>query len=302
MLVHHIRPPDVNQLKDLQNRIAQLKERRVNYRTSLQRNHRKFCDAASDLADLVNWNPHNDVPDILQDKIAEIRDEAEYQYTHWFDDLYEILLGYSTTEKDLNQATDRLCILEAMPIKPVEIKFETQDLVKRYPEHIKDIEYNQTTGIMTVYTKTMIARLTTKADSKFSSVTGELPIPPLKFLLSLKGSTGSLGGLRFAPVEFSYHNTFTADTPHPHVLANCKPCLGDFQTVISDAFDSGDIDMLLTVIFSFMEQVNANGDQAGESWPNMFIKHRDAWQATLSGVFDIRSMTFTTSKKVPQYE
>lgn len=302
MLVHHIRPPDVNQLKDLQNRIAQLKERRVNYRTSLQRNHRNFCDAASDLADLVNWNPHNDVPDILQNKIAGIRDEAEYQYTHWFDDLHEILLDYSTTEKDLNQATDRLCILEAMPITPVEIKFETQDLIKRYPEHIKDIKYDMTTGVMVVYTKTMVARLTTKADSKFSSVTGELPIPPLKFLLSLKEPAGSLGKLRFAPVEFSYHNTFESNTPHPHVLANNKPCLGDFQTVISDAFDSGDIDILLTVIFSFMEQVNANGDQAGESWPNMFIKNRDAWHSTLSGVFDIRSMTFTTSKKVPQYE
>jgi hypothetical protein len=302
MLVHHIRPPDVNQLKDLQNRIAQLKERRVNYRTNLQRGHINFCNAAADLADLVNWDPHVDVPNILQNKIEETRNEADFQYTRWCDALYSILLDYSTTEKDLNAATDRLCILEATPIQPVEIKFETQDLVKRYPEHIKDIKYDMTTGVMTVYTKALVARLTTKADSKFSSVTGELPIPPLRFILSLKEPAGSLGKLRFAPVEFSYHNTFVTDTPHPHVLANNKPCLGDFQTVISDAFDSGDIDMLLMVIFSFIEQVNADGDQAGESWPNMFIKNREVWQTTHSGVFNIRDMTFTTSKKVPQYE
>lgn len=261
-----------------------------------------FFNSSSDLADLVNWDQRTDVPNIVQNTIEEVHNEAEYQFTRWYDELYNLLTSYSTTEKDLNQATDRLCILEAMPITPVEIKFKTEDLQARYPDHIKDIKYDMTTGVMTVYTKALVARLTTKADSKFSSVTGELPIPPLKFLLSLKEPAGSLGKLRFAPVEFSYHNTFESNTPHPHVLANNKPCLGDFQTVISDAFDSGDIDMLLTVIFSFMEQVNANGDQAGESWPNMFIKNRDAWQTTLSGVFDIRSMTFTTSKKVPQYE
>lgn len=262
----------------------------------------RFFDSSSDLADVMNWDPQTDIPHIMQNKIEEAHNEAEYQFIQRYDALYNLLASYSIVVKDLNAATDRLCILEAMPIEPVEIKFETQDLVKRYPEHIKDIKYDTTTSVMTVYTKALVARLTTKADSKFSSVTGELPIPPLKFLLSLKEPAGSLGKLRFTPVEFSYHNTFEANTPHPHVLANNKPCLGDFQTVISDAFDSGDIDMLLTVIFSFIEQVNANGDQAGESWPNMFIKNRDAWQATLSGVFDIRSMTFTTSKKVPQYE
>lgn len=302
MLVHHIRPPDVNQLKDLQARIGNLRDRKHNYRGTMPRARISFFDSSSDLADLVNWDQRTDVPYIVQNKIEEIHNEAEYQFTRWYDELYNLLTSYSIVAKDLNAATDRLCILEAMPIKPVEIKFETQDLIKRYPEHIKDIKYDQTTGIMTVYTKTIIARLTTTEDSKFSSVTGELPIPPLKFLLSLKEPAGSLGKLRFAPMEFSYHNTFESNTPHPHVLANNKPCLGDFQTVISDAFDSGDIDMLLTVIFSFIEQVNADGDQAGESWPNMFIKNRDAWQATLSGVFDIRSMTFTTSKKVPQYE
>lgn len=302
MLVHHIRPPDVNQLKDLQARIVNLRDREHNYRVNMPSTCIKFFDSSSDLADVMNWDPQTTIPDIMQNKIEEANNEAEYRFIERYDALYNLLTSYSIVVKDLNAATDRLCILEAMPIEPVEIKFETQDLVKRYPEHIKDIKYDQTTGIMTVYTKTMIARLTTKADSKFSSVTGELPIPPLRFLLSLKEPAGSLGKLRFAPMEFSYHNTFVSDTPHPHVLANNKPCLGDFQTVISDAFDSGDIDTLLIVIFSFIEQVNADGDPAGESWPNMFIKNREAWQATHSGVFNIQDMTFTTSKKVPQYE
>ena len=302
MLVHIKRQPDCKQLNDLRRRVETLREKNKTLITYMIAGYTRFTNKALTSTNIMRWIPQEKAPWAIQNKINEAYVEADYQFTHSIHAVTDYIHNYVSTTKDLASASDQLLVLESIPIVPVEIKFTTEELEARYPSHIRSASYDPSLGVLTIRTQPLIAKLNVAPDATFTSVTNELVIPPLKFYVDLNRPEGSLGNLRFFPINFSYNNTFTSEAPHPHILQNGKPCLGDYQTVISDAFDSGDIDTFLTVVFSFLEQVNADDDQAGNSWPNMFIQNKEVWKTLTSGEFDIRDMSFTFTKKVSFYE
>lgn len=299
--VRYEKPPLSDPLPVIKDKLVKITRSIEQNKISVKNYANSFFRLSYELSELISWREKINLrltPDAViyaaEDLIANTRND----FRDALHGARTILNNLPNLQRDKGFLDHRLLTTEAKPPQPVIIDFDTKELAAKFPDHVEDISFNNDYGRITVVTKHLVATLRTEEDSNFVSTNGKIPIPGMKFIIWLKEPAGSLGKLKFAPLNFSYHNTFTSEAPHPHILAEGKPCLGDFQTIISDAFDSGDIEMMLHIIFMFLEQVNAVDDRAGESWPNMFIKNRDIMNDLMSFELDFENRKYHMVSKV----
>lgn len=299
--VRYEKPPLSDPLPVIEDKLVKITRSIERDKISVKNYADSFFRLSYELSELISWREKINLrltPDAViyaaEDLIANTRND----FRDALHGARTILNNLPNLQRDKGFLEHRLLTTEAKPPQPVIIDFDTKELAAKFPDHIQEISYGADYNRITVYTKPLKARLRTSDDSNFVSTDGIVPIPPLKFFIYLKEPAGSRGKLKFAPIEFGYYNTFDNNSPHPHILAEGKPCLGDFDTVISDAFDSGDIEMMLHIIFMFLEQINAVEDQAGESWPNMFIRNKDVFNTLVSFELDFTNKEYHMVSKV----
>ena len=172
------------------------------------------------------------------------------------------------------EKTKEVDILAASRKKPAADIFQ---LVKKHPlvcGHNKITFSND--GWVTFTTNPLIMRPNANPYKFIDD--GERPYIKLgKMNICLNMETGALNiysATRNSIRKASYGGHPGSSTPHPHVLGDRKPCLGDFASPLSEALSGGDIEFALDVIKSFLEQA-ANEDSAGCRWVMWIIESKD---------------------------
>lgn len=72
-----------------------------------------------------------------------------------------------------------------------------------------------------------------------------------------------------APSGYADHGT-----PHPHVLDDFRPCLGDFEGAVSNAAQQGDLRTANDILLAFLSQAY-NNDPAGREWWRWLLTNWD---------------------------
>lgn len=239
-------------------------------------------------------NVPNVVYDILNDRHTEVCEALTDCQNNISNRLSEIAMrqaGLDTLEKTIQHE-------EELKTNPKVIQLDLDHIAKSFPQYINTIEYIPAEQVIKIVTKPIIATLITEPDAKFTSVDGTVEIPPLKVYFKPKASLGSYGMLRFHGLNFSYANGFNTNAPHPHILQDGKPCLGDFECPLAEAFDMADFYLYLDIIFEFLSQINTIEDRAGMTWPNMFIKQLSSLPSLHKFEYDRAAGTYTITKSV----
>jgi len=97
-----------------------------------------------------------------------------------------------------------------------------------------------------------------------------LIIPPLYIHVPLVQ-----GAIKFSMVTFSFNSGFNDNAVHPHHMGSGSGCFGDFESPIHEALESRDLLLVIEFILLFLSQINTDGDDAGRSWPRMFVSRQE---------------------------
>jgi hypothetical protein len=98
-----------------------------------------------------------------------------------------------------------------------------------------------------------------------------IPLQPIVVSVNLNDGEMTVSTKPAFSVYSRYRYSGNRNTPHPHIMAQKKPCLGDFRGPIREAIHEQDFITLVTLTRMFLERAITD-DAAGNSWTQYFAK------------------------------
>ena len=175
-------------------------------------------------------------------------------------------------------------------------EYTAEDILAAFADKISSAVIKE--GNIIITTAPLLAKVNKYNAGKFILLEGDMiPIKPIEVTI-----TGTMGKVYFKPFKHpGYNNGFNNKAAHPHIMSENKACWGDFAGLLSESWASQDLLLYIDMILLFLQQVNADGDRAGESWPRMFWSSSDLERpaANIKFTFDENLQPIKIEKVVP---
>ena len=242
-------------------RIESLKKRLHNLKTDEDQTNKEFGQISEIIRGI---HVETELGGALLNNLFSVLSDHNYRRGEKGAQIEREITSYTAKANLLKKSIEKLSTELLKHKDPKETTFSKSDLTERLKKF--NVEVNRFVIYHeSAYIELITPELTAEVTGFNSDNTPIIQIPQCYLTINLDTREVLINPYN----EDGYKYYAEHDTPHPHIMGDNAPCLGDFHSPLAEAIEALDIETAVMLIIEFLSTVNHN-DDAGATWPSYY--------------------------------